>query len=402
MSEDTTPVPSNPDEQPVTENVTSGEAVEKMPPSPEAALGDQPEAQPTEPVQQPAQPAQPVQPAQPQPEAQPVQPQPTYQQAGQTPPPPPAGYAQPGTQQMPPQQTYVPPQTPSAPGSGKALASLICGICAILFSWLPLVGIILGIVALVLASQYVKAFGKESRATAGKVTGIVGIVFSVLMSIFIAISLLFFGLVIDEYNNNRGSNRSSSSISSTSPSTSSASESAAYDVADDVVDKMCTFSDAEYEAFAKYLEEEYLDIASTGADGTSYEALGLDKVAFTEQWLRPLSYTISDVSVYGDSATVKVEFEQTDELSFWTKLSEKAVELMDDPDFDAMNTDEAYKKVGVMMQEALDETGTDETSWNLSLTKSGDTWTVDKSSYEGMVHVVFGYDYDKAAPEGVK
>jgi hypothetical protein len=72
----------------------------------------------------------------------------------------------------------------SPPG---AAASMVCGILSIVFCWVPVVGLVLGIIALVLSS---KAKGHVVRnpgmytpggmRTAGFVCGIIGTVFSAL------------------------------------------------------------------------------------------------------------------------------------------------------------------------------------------------------------------------------
>ncbi len=66
-------------------------------------------------------------------------------------------------------------------GSGKAAGALVCGILSIFFAHAVIVGVILGIVALVLASGYTKRFGKNGLAMGGKACGIIGIVISIFM-----------------------------------------------------------------------------------------------------------------------------------------------------------------------------------------------------------------------------
>ena len=170
--------------------------------------------EPQQPGSVPAPEASPAPAAEPAPEPEPaagaapaVEPPPA---ASPTPPPPPA----PG--QTPPAQPYQAaapqgqPQQPFAPGqpvnpygqpspgyyqqptkSGKATGALVCGIFAILLAWAPLFGIILGIVAIVLAVKAVKEAGKDGKATGGKVCGIIGIVLSVLS--FILYLVIGFG-----------------------------------------------------------------------------------------------------------------------------------------------------------------------------------------------------------------
>ena len=69
------------------------------------------------------------------------------------------------------------------PKRGMAIASLVLGICSLLFTFF---GLLLGILAVVFGSSANRE-GKVSVATAGKICGIIGIVCSVLFGIFITL-----------------------------------------------------------------------------------------------------------------------------------------------------------------------------------------------------------------------
>ncbi len=71
-------------------------------------------------------------------------------------------------------------QQPASGGNGLAIGSLVCGILAILTVLFPIVAIVLGIVAIVLGVQASKR-GKDGKATAGKVTGGIGIALGVIV-----------------------------------------------------------------------------------------------------------------------------------------------------------------------------------------------------------------------------
>ena len=83
--------------------------------------------------------------------------------------------------------------------SGLAIASLVIGIIGILISWipgvglgLPFIGLILAIVALVMAK---KKLQKKGVAIAGLVLSILGFIIALVMTIF-------FGLIISEVSEN--------------------------------------------------------------------------------------------------------------------------------------------------------------------------------------------------------
>lgn len=173
-----------------------------MPNQRQQPVQPQPSPQPQQP--QPVQPAQPYgfQPDQGQPQ-QPAQPQQPWQANGAQPQPA-QPYAQPYASQPgqpyapQPSQPYAPqpgqPYMPQQPRSeGKAIAALVCGILSIVFCAGTLFGLILGIVAIVLASSYVKQNGPNTKAKIGKICGIIGSILSTLMFIltmFLGCSLL--------------------------------------------------------------------------------------------------------------------------------------------------------------------------------------------------------------------
>src|SRR6266508_6296852 len=64
----------------------------------------------------------------------------------------------------------------SQPSQGKAIASMVLGICAILLSWLFGIGLVLGPIAIPLGVQ-ANRLRHNGMATAGIVTGILGVVF---------------------------------------------------------------------------------------------------------------------------------------------------------------------------------------------------------------------------------
>ena len=81
-----------------------------------------------------------------------------------------------------PQSSLVDPP----PTTGKDTASMILGILSICLCWLfGVPGLVLGILAIVLASQAKKIIGRYSgMAVAGLVTGICGVVFSAFYTLF--------------------------------------------------------------------------------------------------------------------------------------------------------------------------------------------------------------------------
>ncbi len=81
------------------------------------------------------------------------------------------------------QSTVEEPQNTAQPKTeGKATASMVCGIISVIPCCWGIVTLVLGIIAVVMASAYVNETGDvdNSKAKAGKICGIIGIVGSVI------------------------------------------------------------------------------------------------------------------------------------------------------------------------------------------------------------------------------
>ena len=75
---------------------------------------------------------------------------------------------------------------------GKATVSLILGILSILLAFIPPLGLVLAIVAILLAKSYHKKGGMAPRAGTGRVCGLVGIILSLLLAVAIGVFLAYF------------------------------------------------------------------------------------------------------------------------------------------------------------------------------------------------------------------
>lgn len=85
----------------------------------------------------------------------------------------------------------VPPQK-----NGAATASLILGLLSIIFGLIPPIGIVLGIVARSVSKKYTKRGGRADRALAGKIFGLIGLIFSIAMLVAIGVcAALMFGQI---------------------------------------------------------------------------------------------------------------------------------------------------------------------------------------------------------------
>lgn len=291
------------------------------------------------------------------------------------------------------QGAYPPP--PVAPAyaqksNGKAIGALICGILAILFSWLPLLGVILGIVAIVLASKSAKQFGRDGKATGGKVCGIVGIVFAVL-------GFIFWGMVscavissMDDYADTGYSELDAVINSGDSGSVSTdltEAEQQAEAAATAELDKLVN----QDEATVQYLASE-LDEGFTEAMDVSHTDLGIDPADLARWMLTDLTYTPDGVYVYEEDGegTMYADIEMRDSYAFMLNFYDKVNALNGSEEVKTMTEDEAKARIGELYYEAMDET-TDMTTYyaTVDLVKEGDQWVVDQDAWEEELDYMF-------------
>lgn len=246
---------------------------------------------------------------------------------------PPAGSAPAYT---PPVSTAVPlaqpapmPVGPGAPvpppaSSGKAVAALVCGILAIVLSGSVIGGIGCGIAALVIGSKVLKQNREDKKAKAGRITGIIGLVFSALaLVLYLVLGFAFF--------------------SSLSP------------VKSAVNAKMATMqnmSDADRQVFANAVDEDFSDTY-----GVSLSEIGIDKNELVTFALSDMSYEIKGVNVRNSLATVDVEVKSRDMDACFVKFYTDALTYLSSDAYNAATYDQAFAQLGTIMRNAMASTG---------------------------------------------
>lgn len=371
------PAASDPPAPDGTKSATETESPAKPiePPAPPMPVQPVTPPQPQQPFgQQPQQPQQPPQPQQP--FGQPAQP---YGQQ----PPQPMGYNGQGA--------YPPPPVPPAyaqKSSGKAVGALVCGILAILLSFLPLLGLVFGIVAIVLASKAVKEAGKNGKATAGKVCGIIGIVFAVLSFIFWGVASCAI-VAINEFDVD-GSSYTFEELGSSTEETLSADEEAAQAVAVAELDKLTGQDEEMVQLLATELDEGFVE-----AMGMSHTDLGVDPADLARWMLADFSYTPDGTYINSTgsetTATMFVDIELRDSYMFMTNFYDKVTEFEQSEEVKTMTRDEAKARIGELYRETMDETA-DMTTWYtaIELEKQGGRWVIDQDAWEEELDAMFG------------
>jgi hypothetical protein len=80
------------------------------------------------------------------------------------------------------------------PAGGLAIASLVTGIAAVVFGWVVFFGFLVGATAIVLGIIALKKHQNKGMSIAGIITGAVGTLWSIVVSIFLILSLVALGI----------------------------------------------------------------------------------------------------------------------------------------------------------------------------------------------------------------
>lgn len=305
-------------------------------------------AQPT--VAQPAAPAQPAV-APTQPVAAPTQPV-----TGTVPP---AGYTQPGTAPA------------SQPSNGKVTGAFVCGILSIIFAlFMPIVGLILGIVAIAIGSSAYRET-QESRAKTGKTCGIVGLVISVLwIVIAIIFSATILAMVSSADPSLLNSTGSSSINTPATPSTpSSDDEAAAMASVQSYLDTNLTFSDSEISSLATEIDGSFTD----STNGFTLAEIGIDSKQFAKWLVGDLSGTAVVASIDGDYGEVSCTITTRDFDYFMTDFN-ASVEAFDPSSYPDATS--AYQAIGTLMQQSMDNTPVVSRTIEIDVEKDAGEWEI--------------------------
>lgn len=281
-------------------------------------------------------------------------------------------------------------QQPASGGNGLAIGSLVCGILAILTVLFPIVAIVLGIVAIVLGVQASKR-GKDGKATAGKVTGGIGIALGVI--VWIA-SAIFLTSVLPGMTEELASTSAPSAMEAPATSSNDAAKSGSSSAdADGARDALKAYLDENLDTSATqnaFFEQAFAS-AIEASTNVSIDKLGLTGADFVNWMLASDSYSIDNVSVSSDgmTATAQVTMQVRDYNEFNNVYAQKIGEAASSFAASA-DEDEMYRQVGSAISDAMSATPMTSTTISASLTKSGSTWTVDQATQSAIDNAIFG------------
>ena len=277
---------------------------------------------------------------------------------------------------------YGSPQPMPMASSGKATGAVVCGVLAILLSWMPLVGIVLGIVAIVLAGKAVKEAGKNGKTSGGKVCGIVGIVLSVLAVfayIAMGLGLLLYAASSEQVVITEGDSAMEA------PATEDESQMEA--VAAAAYDQLKNKDAAAVQQIAADLDAGFEDALEGGLT-----ELGVEPAAFAEWLLEGFSYELDGAYANSDgTGTVYANVTMRDAFVFAEAFLADAQAAVDAGELQGLDEAGAKARLGEIFQAAMDKPiETTEVYSSLELVKLGDSWSVDPESWSDEMEYLLG------------
>ncbi len=313
------------------------------------------------------------------------------------------------TATVPPTGTPVAPQPispqpgtpqPGVPQPGapqpSATGALVCGILAIVFCFLPIVGIILGIVAIVLAGKYFRAGGTQGTGKAGRICGIIGIVASIVM-IIINIVLVVGAFMVASTYDAPGSNYSTpaSSSSYSYAALSESEEEAITQAAEEQLDKIKNADPETMQQIADLVQSSFDESAGySGVGDMTLATLGIDPMVVAQKLTEDFDYEPFYTSASSDDAA-EADFDITyvSVLDVLDEFDDLLDDFMDSSEYDAITSEEqAYQAIGQLLLQAIDNTKpTDKGFMTLSLDRVDNEWVVDEDSWEDELDYFFAF-----------
>lgn len=398
------------DEKPTPQTPDEAQAAQSAQPTqPETAQPTQPE--PTQPMTAPAAQTEPTQPA--------VTPEPTSPADGAAAPTAALAPEQPAPPAGEPQDQAAPAANaqPSQPYPGQTVAAqqpasqpsptgaLVCGILAIVFCFIPIVGIVLGIVAIVLAGKYFKAGGTLGQGKAGRICGIVGIVLSVVMIVVNAIAIFTALNVLDELDNYDTSSRYVSTDQSQSSSASSSyiaddeteqAVQAAMNAQLDLIKDQDPATIAKIEAMAEETFQETFEAYIPDSAGIEFSmrSCGIDPAKYVALMTEGFSYEASYVDAVSEtSASADYDVTMRNIIDVISNLS---TAMYEDDVFTSSetSTEEKLTRFGEMFMKAVEDAEIEDGNyWYIDFENKNGTWVVDEDSWNDELEYSFGFDY---------
>lgn len=269
----------------------------------------------------------------------------------------------------------------------------MCGIIAVVAAlFVPVVGfllgIALGIVAIVLATKTTRATGvKTGKTRAAKILAIIAFVISAIsLVVTIITGVVLVGTVADSVSSS--SESSTTTEATTSMDDFSEEEKAAAQPVEDMLNQIVNQDQAVLDELAADYNDDFKDTYDY-----TLSDFGVDPLTLAQWGTTDFSYSFDDVIVFSDgTATVYADVESRDYYEMIFRFSELVTEYQASEEYQTTTEEEDMIKLGELLQQAMDETTETTTGYiGIDLTQQSDgTWVIDEDSREDEFEYIFG------------
>lgn len=313
-------------------------------------------------------------------------------------------YGQPATPYGQPAAPYGQPSAPygqpypgsaAAPAStGKATGALVCGILAILLSGSVVLSIILGIVAIVLAGGYLKEGGTAGTAKAGRICGIVGIVFSAIsLVIYIMFGVALYQVAMDEIESGSypyGGNSPSAIVGSSGSISSDIyddAEKAAASVVTAELDKIKAGDQEVLTSIAELAEEGFAQ-----ATGVTMADCGIDSMEYARLMTEGFNYEVT--MVLADEETggfVACDLTCRDIFDVIDEFNDSLDDFVSSTAATSLSSEQAQARVGELFMEAVREADMEHDSYfSVDVSYENGKWVMSQEDWDSEIDYYFG------------
>ena len=302
---------------------------------------------------------------------------------------------QPGADPIMAQQNVVNNAAMGAYPPPKPTGTLVCGILSIVFA--GVVGLILGIIAVVQSNKYFKAGGTEGTGKAGKICGIIGIVVSSIAIVAICALTIFTLTALDDYDTPSSYTTTTTSSSAASSGSSYGAlsdaspedEAAVYEVVDAELDKIKNLDPTMVSSISVIVADSLNDALET--EGITLADLQVDPTALTTAMLKGFDYEQYYVDAFDDEAEANYHITVKDMYSVMSEFYDQLMDMMDGDLSQYGSVEAAYVAIGQALMSSVESTtpSTDEL-FDVELNKVGGNWVIDQESWDDEMDYFFG------------
>jgi len=125
----------------------------------------------------------------------------------------------------------------------------------------------------------------------------------------------------------------------------------------------------------KQLDDDAMDqILGSAASSADFAQFGITDEEFVRSWLTGFDYSVDDVTVNGNNATVDVTITCKPMSGIMVTFQNDITDFASSDEAATMTQDELNNQTGTILLDSVDDTSTATTSVSLPYVKNGNTW----------------------------